>query len=190
VLSRPPGAPTCAVLASDLEQPDINERLSGMYDRAIVRYQLVDGTSGSVTVSKPHPRAVQDTGTALTVDAGLVGSVAIAEVVGLYQLSLAQIDSRAAGSVVLPERVMTDSGSRLSSTLQAGRDRIRIVGLPRDATLLADLSQSADSFRISRVDVVETAGGSKTTVGIDAGADLIEVLQARLSNAVFMAEST
>jgi hypothetical protein len=52
------------------------------------------------------------------------------------------------------------------------------------------MSQSADSFRISRVDVVETAGGSRTTIGIDAGADLIEVLQARLQNAVFMAEST
>lgn len=174
----PPARPTAVVAYDDIEQRDLQEKFSTAYDTAVVRYSTVDGSAGSVTVTRPHPRVRQGAGQVLDIDAGVLGSAAAARVIGLYQLTLAQVASRAAGSLVLPASVARAGGGRLPShLLRAGVDRIRVAGMPNP---LGKLSSLDDSFRVARVAVSFRDGRVETSVEVDAGADLIEVLTARM----------
>jgi hypothetical protein len=72
-------------------------------------------------------------------------------------------------------------GHKRATLLRAGIDRLKINGLNTGSPLR---DQPADTFHISRVSCSAQSDGSVTTsVELDAGADLIEVLQARIDQA-------
>lgn len=183
LFQRPSPVPTAVASYSDLENPDITERFSGMNRQARVTYTLAAGNkSGSLIVTREHPRLPIGEGGILEVDAGTVGSKTVAETYGLFALAIDQAQSRGAGSVTLPKYVMTPTGAfKPSHHLRPGVDRLQITNLPQQYKLISETSERGDSFRISRLTVTEDEGRLTTVAEIDQGADLIEVMQARVS---------
>lgn len=178
----PPSVVTAQVRYDDLVDPDLTERFSGMNRQVNVTYSLVNGQQTSILLERDHPRLEAGKGGTLDVDVGMVGNSDVAEVYGLYALALDQVASRVSGSITLPPRVQTPNGGyKLSHYLRPGIDRLRILGLPADDSLLDGPPKRVDSFRISRLTVSEQNGSIVTVAELDQGADLIEVLQARFS---------
>lgn len=178
----PPSVVTAQVRYDDLVDPDLTERFSGMNRQVNVSYTLANGQQTSLLLERDHPRLETGKGGTLDVDVGMVGNSDVAEVYGLYALALDQVASRVSGSITLPTRVQTPNGGyKLSHYLRPGIDRLRILGLPADGSLLDGPPKRVDSFRISRLTVSEQNGSIVTVAELDQGADLIEVLQARFS---------
>lgn len=176
----PPPAPTAVVHYDDCQAVDITEKLSEMFNTALVNFILPNGAVGNVTVTKPHPRLPDDVIQTVTLDVGTVGSDAAATAIGTYQLALLQDTARTAGSMTLPNTLI---GGRAAHMLRPGRDKIRLLGLPTFDKLLLDSSSGVESFRVRRISVSVDGGIPRTQIEFDHGADLIEVLQARLANA-------
>jgi hypothetical protein len=73
-------------------------------------------------------------------------------------------------------------GSKPACLLKAGRDRIRITDLPDSGPLHETDTRRFDCFHVRRVETTEQPDGTQQTrVDFDGGADLMEVLQARLA---------
>lgn len=180
-----PNAPTVYVRRSECENVDLAERRSGLHDRAVAHYQLAaGGGDDSVTVERSNPRLIGDRHRTLTVDAGIVGSRQVAEARAMYELALDQIGARAGGSIVLPSNVLTPGGGlRPSHTLQAGRDRLGLIGGAGQGAMIGDAPARIVSFRVARVTVDVQSGVPKTTVELDAGAALTESLTAQIAQA-------
>lgn len=176
--TAPPSQPTTYVSYRSCENTDITEKLSEMFNTAIVNYTLPNGTIGRTTIRKEHPRLPTDVTQSIALDVGTVGSAAVASTIGQYQLALLQDTGRTAGSLTLPGQLPDNRASHL---LRPGRDKIRIFDLPTNDHMLAAIN--VDSFRVRRISVSVTDSTPRTQIEFDHGADLIEVLQARLSNA-------
>lgn len=185
IFSSPPRLPTAIVRYDELEDPDITERASVMFNRATVNYNKADGTLATVTVDIPHPRLPNGDISETVLSLGQSGALAAAAI-GRAMLLTQQIASRMSGSILLPEYIRSPSGGKLkSSLLRSGIDRIQIVGLPIGDNRLLDSSIRSDTFHIRRASNAHSAGATRTTVEIDTGSDLIETLNARLAaNAV------
>lgn len=181
--SKPPSEPTAVVNYRDLVSPDITEKLSAMHNRVVAAYENGSGARFEVVADKPHPRIPPGMVQSIELEVGLSTAEA-AKAIGLTTLTLDQQQSRVAGSAGLPPFVRTLTGRlRPSHLLRPGRDRLQIVGLPVSSGLLDDAAARLDAFRVRRISVSDSGGTTRTRVEFDAGADLIETLQARLATA-------
>lgn len=170
---------------NDLEQPDLTERASAMFNRAIILYTDSFGTPQRTTVDIPHPRLQPDIVSETLITLG-VASETSATAIGTSMLLSQQLSNRMSGSVTLPEFIAGSAGELVkSSTLRSGIDRIQILGLPVSDGLVDDRHVRGDTFHIKRVSNSYANFTIRTVVEVDTGADLIETLNARLAvNAV------
>lgn len=179
----PPARASAAVRWADCEQgeaPRVRHDL--LYDACRCAYVTVDGQTGYATAARPNPHLRSGSRT-LEVNMGQ-GTAQSAALYAGYALALAQRAARGGGWAVLPERVQTPSGPMLSCLLRAGRDRLRIAGLPDSGSLL-DEDRSTDTFHLRRVESTLDEGGRiSTRAEFDGGGDLLEVLGAQLANAM------
>jgi hypothetical protein len=182
ILAPPPATATAVASRADFDSDlEIVEQLSRMHNAILATYQLPDGTSGQVTVTKPHPRLADGTVQTLVLDVGVVGTPAAAGTIAAYTLALDQGQSRAAGQGTLSGDVRTAGGSRRRAhLLRPGRDRLRIRDLTGTWSVLDDTA-AIDTFRLRRTTVTVTNGQPRTRVELDDGGNLIETLQARLA---------
>lgn len=177
----PPVDPTAWTHVTDVTGLQLSQQFSELYNRVRVHFTDVAGSPGYVTVTKSIPRLGDVTRT-VDVDLG-TSTAAIATQYGQDYLELTASNARAVGQCVLPATVMTANGIVPSHTLKPGRDRLRIVGV-RDtsSSLIDEDTRRFDTFHIARLNAVQQQGGQvETTVELDAGANLLDVLNARLA---------
>ena len=163
---------------------------TSFYNRARVAYQDPSGKSGFVTVDSPNPLLDEAgiTTRTLALQLGAGGSGA-ASAFGQFALDLASKSARGGGWAILPDTVMLPGGGRMDACLlRAGRDRIRINDLPDAGPLTAGDTRRYDTFLVRRVEpTIDENGVPRTRIEFDGGADLLEVLQARLAIAQVLA---
>jgi hypothetical protein len=180
----PPSDATCVIGRADcLELDPPKVILDQLYDRALVSWRDAAGTSGTVTVTLANP-LLQETGVGsrtLVLDAG-TSTAAAAQTFGSFALLLAQRTARGGGYCLLGDTVALPGGGRKPACLlKAGRDRIRITDLPDSGPLHETDTRRYDTFHVRRVETSIVNGQAQTRVDFDGGADLMEVLQARLA---------
>lgn len=182
VFKRPPKEATHYVSTKEAEDAKLTSSLTNLYNVAVVEYETAAGDKGQVTVSRPIDILDQQ-GISRTVqlDIGL-GSSDAATVYGELYLAVQERQARSNGSITLPSHVGIAGGGRRVPAfyLRAGLHRLKVMGLPglRSYTDLSPL----DTFRVKRVETSVTEGGVPVTrVELDAGEDLLEVIQARFS---------
>jgi hypothetical protein len=178
-----PSQPTCSVSRFECEDIDLPKvRLDQLYDTAKVTYRDPAGTSGvqTVAIGNPYLQEAGIGGQVLDLDLG-VGSASAATAYGTFALKLALAGARGSGSATLPLWIRNSSGGFIAScSLKAGRDRLRLRDLPDAGPLTGN---RFDSFRVSRVETTIKSGLPSTRVEFDGGADLMEVLNARMGQA-------
>jgi hypothetical protein len=180
----PPSDATCVIGRADcLELDPPKVILDQLYDRALVSWRDAAGTSGTVTVTLANP-LLSETGVGsrtLVLDAG-TSTAAAAQTFGSFALLLAQRTARGGGYCLLGDTVALPGGGRKPACLlKAGRDRIRITDLPDSGPLHEQDTRRYDTFHVRRVETSIVNGQAQTRVDFDGGADLMEVLQARLA---------
>ncbi len=178
---RPPaGTFTATCRRQDCSTLDIREDLSQQYNTAIVNFQQVDGTQGSVTVTADNPILDQAAISSRTVifNGGLM-TPATAAVFGAEALTITNAQARVAGTADI---ISPLDGTTPAWTLRAGQDRLRILDLPS-----VDAFGAYNDVPISRVETSISTSGFTTHVELGSGANLIETLQARLSAATALA---
>lgn len=169
---RRPDAPTAWVDRSDCDELSASERLAALYDRARVRYTTPAGKERSVLVERPVPE-LADLGIerTLPVDGGTLVLDRQAELLGDLALRVAEAEARSAGSVELPASVRTRAGHRPAHMLRAGLDKLAIT----------DLSPGMlDQYHLQRVESRVGDDGVKTSAEFGLGANLLELIGARL----------
>lgn len=182
---------TCVISRRDCDELDVPKvRLDQLYDTALVTYRDPAGTSGLVTVTIANPLlAMAGVGSRpLVLDMG-IGTAASAQVFAADALALALTSARGGGWAILPDTVQLPGGGRKPACLlKAGRDRLRIIDLPDAGPYTETDTRRFDTFRISRVEpTIDEHGVPRTRVEFDGGADLMEVLNARLAIAATLA---
>lgn len=186
LLFHPP-RPTasCSVRWSDCRDGEApRTRLDLLYDQCRVTYQDPSGKQRYVTVAKTNPFLDRSRRMEISM---AVASESEAKIYGQFALALSQSAQRGSGWAILPEYVDTQMGRRPSATLQAGRDRLRVVGLPLVSNMLERDTRSGDTFHIQKVECVEQGDGSiQTRVEFDGGADLLDTLQLRAEEALIV----
>lgn len=179
-LCPPPPETTCVVYrrgCDDFNSPKI--RRDTLYTRAEVRYTDVAGSSGVETVELPSD--LIDGDRTLQVNMG-TGSSAAAQAYGRFALLLARDSAKGGGSCVVGDTVHLPGGGRKPAMLlRAGHDRIQIPDLPDSGPMTG---QRRDTFLVRRVETTIASGRAQTRIEFDGGADLMEVLQARMAGAL------
>lgn len=191
VFAKPPENVTVTLHRRDcdsFEAPQL--RLDRLFNVCQVTYRDAAGTPGLVTVTQSNPLLDQagiDKRT-LTIDMG-VGSAASATDLANLALALAVANARGGGSASLRGDVrLAGGGHKPACLLRAGRDRIQIPDLLDAGPLTGAAGQRGDIFLVRRVESSLQADGSLATrIEFDQGADLLEVLQARLAIAAQVA---
>ncbi len=182
--TAPPAAVTCVVARRDIAGLDAPKvRVDKLYDTAKVKWTDAAGSAGitTVTLSNPLAQAAGVSGRVLDLDMGL-GDATTATTFGGFALALALAGARGGGSGTLPATVrLPGGGAKPACLLKAGRDRARILDLSDSGALTAADADRQDSFLVRRVETTVQDGTPATRVEFDGGADLLEVLQARLS---------
>lgn len=180
-----PASATCSVdrrACDDMVVPKVQR--DQLYDTAIVTYQDVSGQTFHTTRTIANPYMVDAglTGQVLNLTMGL-GTLGGAQRFGDYALALAMKAARGSGSAKLPLWIQDMTGGwRPSCTLKAGRDRIRFLNLPDSGVTTFGDARQYDTFHVRRVEVGEDGHGIlRTSVELDGGGDLMEVLNARLA---------
>lgn len=179
----PPANPTISISTSECE--DIDEPVASLdrsYNKAYISYRDSAGSqyATSVSIENPILTDARITERALKMDAG-VATLGSAQTQGLYALRLSQSAGRGAGSVTVAGSVHSASGDRPATLVRAGRDRIRIPDL-NGGDLFSSDTRSTDSFLVERVETTVTRGRATTRIEFDSGADLQEVLNARMQS--------
>lgn len=181
--ARPPAA-TCSVTRGECDTFDAPRiRLDQLYDRAQITWQDSFGETRVATVTLANP-LLELAGTgASTLQVALgQGTEAAAQALGNFALSLAQAAARGAGSASIPDTVRTPQGRKPACLLRAGLDRLQVIDMPDAGPIHESDTRRYDNFRVRRVETTVTTGGKpQTRVEFDGGADLLEVLQARLA---------
>lgn len=188
--ARPTNA-TVVVRRGSLSQLDAPKlQLDQLYSIAHVKYTDAAGTSGQsdVTITNPFIAEAGLTGREITVDMGN-GTPSSSFTYGTLLLNLNIANARGSGSAIMPGRIDTVSGEkRPSCLLKAGRDRIRILDLPDSGPFDQIDTRRFDTFSVRRVEsTLQGDGTLQTRVEFDGGADLMEVLTARLATASVIA---
>jgi hypothetical protein len=182
--AAPPAAPTCVIDRSqitDLDAPRV--RVDRLYDTAKVAYQDPGGTSGvqTVTIVNPLTASAGVSGRTLDIDMGQ-GDSTTATTYGTFALNLALAGARGGGSGTVPDTIAsTTGGRRPACLLRSGRDRIRITDLPDSGSWTETDANRQDSFLVRRVETTVKGGQPSTRIEFDGGADLLDVLNARLA---------
>lgn len=171
--SAPPPSADKVCFMSDCEEIDITKSYSAIHDNIIVEYTDALGKTKEATFFSPHPDLLAGDSHTLVLNMGVADDNA-ASAFARYALLLDQSTTRISGTTILPLKFRDGSPSH---TLKAGRDKVRILNFPFAKTIIRGIN----SFRVSRVTVNVTNGVPRTTIEYDQGGDLIEVLQARLS---------
>ncbi len=176
-LCAPPPAATCVVYRRDCQDftaPKV--RRDTLYTRAEVRYTDAAGSSGVETVTLPSD--LIDSDRTLQLNMG-TGSAASAQAYGRFALLLSRDSARGGGSCTVGDTVQLPGGGRKPAMLlRAGHDRIQIPDLPDSGPITG---QRRDTFLVRRVETTISAGRALTRIEFDGGADLMEVLQARMA---------
>lgn len=176
-LCAPPPEPTCVVYrreCQDFTSPKI--RRDTLYTRAEVRYTDTAGSSGVQTVELASD--LIDGDRTLQVNMG-TGSAAAAQAYGRFALLLARDSARGGGSCTVNDTVHLPGGGRKPAMLlRAGHDRIQIPDLPDSGPMTGP---RRDTFLVRRVETTVANGRAQTRIEFDGGADLMEVLQARMA---------
>lgn len=182
--TAPPTAATVAVSRDQIRSLDAPRvRADRLYDTAKVAWQDSAGAHGVQTVTITNPFAVLAgvTGRTLDLDMG-IGDATAAAAYGTFALNLALAGARGGGSGEIPDQVAgTDGTRRPACLLRSGRDRIRITDLPDAGPWPETDANRQDSFLVRRVETTVTNGQVSTRIEFDGGADLLEVLGARLA---------
>lgn len=178
----PPPEPTCVVSRYECDPVQMSQRLSELHDSITVMYQTVGGATEQVTVTRPNPRLPSSISRRAVVSSG-TDTAASATTFGAMLLALEEQQSRAAGSITVHGSVMDSRGQRIGvDCLRAGVDRIKITDLPNSGPMGGIDTRAFDTFHIRRTEVTYDQEGVPTArLELDAGANLIEVLQARLA---------
>lgn len=183
---RPP-ASTATVLAArnDCEDLDLTERLSDMHNSVKVVWSDAGGAHGITTVNRNNARMPIGLSRTATVQMPFPGNATDATTYGTMLLALEEQQSRAAGYAVIRGSIKTMNGqTRSVNTLRAGIDRIKIIDLPNSGPWTETDTRRFDNFRIARVECSYDKGGSPVArLELDAGANLLEVLNARFDRA-------
>ncbi|MFP5379563.1 MAG: hypothetical protein ACLGHP_07410, partial [Vicinamibacteria bacterium] len=186
--TAPPATPTCIVSRHDLGGFDAPKvRVDRLYDTAKVRWTDPAGTSGVQTVTIANALAARAgvAGRTLGLDMGQ-GDATTATTYGTFALNLALASARGGGSGTAPSSVALPGGGRKpAALLKSGRDRIRVLDLPDSGSLTATDADRQDSFLVRRVATTVKGGQATTQIEFDGGADLLEVLNARLALSQF-----
>jgi hypothetical protein len=180
---KPPENATCEISLEDCE--DVDEPVASLdrsYNSALVQYSDSAGAqyTTTVTIANPVLDAIgQDR--VLPLSMGIADSAAAATY-GRFALSLAQSSQRGGGSVSIAGNVDVSSagGSKPATLIRAGRDRIRVPEL-NDGNVFVNDDRSLDTFLVERVETTVTNGRAVTRVEFDSGADLMEVINARMT---------
>lgn len=178
---------TAVVRRADCDELDVPKvRYDLLYDEVKVTYTDATGKQAYELVSRPLNvrRAPGVRPRRLEVNMG-PGTDRTAQVFGAFALVISQNSARGGGSAILPAMVTTAGGGTMPACLlKSGRDRLRILDLPDAGSTTRTDTRRADTFRVSRVETtVDPSGVPKTRVEFDGGADLMEVLQAKLATA-------
>lgn len=164
----------------DFDDLDLSERLETLYDTAKVSYTDAAGSTHVVTRTRATSELQEAISTGRTIDLDLgPGTETQAETYGDFVLALSERAARAAGNGTLTGDVQTDSGEKPAYLLQSGLDRLRIADLPG----LPLFDEQRNEFAVKRMNVTVGREGISTNVELGTGADLPEVLQARLQAA-------
>lgn len=180
----PPTQATAYVSSADCESMGISESFNTVYNEAVVKYQDPSGTSGYVTVSQDVPE-LDAAGVVRTLELDLgTGSSAAATTFGKFVLALTEKQNRSAGTITVQGDVgLPGGGKKPACLLRPGLDRLLVTDLPFRRSVFDD-DRATNTFRIKRVEsTIDSAGRISTQMELDSGADLIEVLQARLQAA-------
>lgn len=179
-LCAPPPEATCVVYrreCQDFTSPKV--RRDTLYTRAEVRYTDTAGSSGVQTVELASD--LIDGDRTLQVNMG-TGSAAAAQAYGRFALLLARDSARGGGSCTVNDTVHLPGGGRKPAMLlRAGHDRIQIPDLPDSGPMTGP---RRDTFLVRRVETTVANGRAQTRIEFDGGADLMEVLQARMAGAL------
>ncbi|MCA1572869.1 MAG: hypothetical protein LC798_21770 [Chloroflexi bacterium] len=162
-------------------------RVDKLYDTAEIAYQDTAGSKNTQTVTIANPLAATAgvSGRVLERDMGQ-GEAVSATTYGQFALALALAGARGGGSGTVPQNVtLPAGGKRAACLLKAGRDRIRILDLEDGGSMTAPDAERQDSFLVRRVETTVKNGSPSTRVEFDGGADLLEVLDARLALSAF-----
>lgn len=187
-----PASPTFTLRRRTLTQLSAPKlQLDQLYSSVVVKYTDASGTAGSVTVAVANPfLAEAGASRVLMADGGLMGGgVTEATAYGNMLLALAQAAARGSGSAITPAVVEVPDGTyKPAALIKAGRDRVRIVDLPDSGPFDVADSRRFDTFRVKRVEsTLQSDGTLQTRIEFDGGADLMEVLTARLAIASTLA---
>ena len=175
-----PTQPTAWCSADDADTSKVTSRLADLYNRIMVTYTDPAAGVGQAEVNIDNPDlAGTGIGRDHVVNMG-PGTASTARIFGQLVYTLLRLQSRAAGELTLPATVGTAAGPLGAHKLRAGKDRLRVTEL-LDAPWLTDAS--AYDFAVKRVEVTVGQKGVRTDAEIGQGADLMEVLNARLEGA-------
>lgn len=180
VYKAPPDRATLLADYRNCEEIDISQKFSETFNTALVKYSLPAGTTGYLTVYKEDTNLPEGIVNTVEIDAGVVGQSGAAETIGLYQLSLLQDNASIAGSLTLPPTI----SNKPSHLIRPGREKIKITNIPSISSSFSTVEQHTNVFRVKRLSVTVDNGVPRSQIEFDHGADLIEVMQARLANAV------
>lgn len=180
-----PSAPTATVAREDCDRAPAPQRLSEVHNNIIVQYTDGDGLEQEASLlGIDHPLMPAGMSRDLVVSAGQATAATAA---ALAQLVAAQeiANAKGAGAVTLPAAVrVPGAGLKPACLLKAGRDRLRITDLPNPGPVTESDTRRFDTFRVRRTSTSAERGQQPvTTVELDAGLALTEVLQARMQAA-------
>lgn len=186
--TAPPSSPTCVIARRDLGDLDSPRvRVDRLYDTAKVKWADPAGAAGvaTVTIANPLAAGAGVSGRVLDLDMGQ-GDSTSATAFGTFALQLALASARGGGSGIIADSVTLPTGGRKPACLlKSGRDRLRILDLPGSGSLTETDANRQDSFLVRRVETTVKNGQPSTRVEFDGGADLLEVLTARLVLSAF-----
>lgn len=174
-----PTKPTAIIPLTDW-QDDLSfaERLSDVYDSIVLTWQDTAGRDHTTTVTKP-----QDELDRFAIDRQLPADVGISteaatRALGTYLLALQNRLARATGGGSVRMVRVPGGGKKAAHLLRAGRDRVLVPDLP-DLPLFAD-DAARREFHIGRVETTVGRDGPVSRLDLGLGADLVEVLNARI----------
>ena len=179
-----PGAFTAFCERGACDTLDIREDLAQQYDQCVVSFSQVDGTQGAAIVTADNPILDQaGIPTRTLVLQGGTMTPATAAGFGAMALQLTNVQGRVSGSADVIYPIDGPSGPMAPWLLKSGIDRLRIGDLP-----CTDAWGAMNDLPISRVEASLSPSGINTSVELGSGADLVEMLQARLTAATTLAQ--
>lgn len=182
---RPPERATVYTTSGRCDDLELEEDLSNLYNRALVTYTKAGSSPRVVEVLRPISELADAGIDRKTLIANLgEGDADSAAVYGAYQLAIAERSARAAGYATTSLPVLQVGGApKPACLLRSGIDMVKVIDI-RNLPLFA---RDRNEWALKRVEATVARDGIKTRLELGLGADLQEVLDARLQAAVELA---